>query len=831
MRRITAALTSASLIAIVSSLAVAPARAADAPASDGASSVGEVVVTARRKDENLQNVPMAVNAITNKDIAKYNVFNGTDLTALAPGLEFAPPPGQSDVNLSIRGAGKGPGTAASPTVQTYLNEAPVSATNAYQSIYDLGQVEVLRGPQGTLRGLPASSGAITFTTARANLENFGGYVEAAASNEDQGRFEGAVNLPIIKDVLAVRISGIHDHNDFDGVKSVNSTQKPFNASDSWRASVQFRPTSTLDVNFMFENFWSHIVSFTEVYGPGYQGSGLPANYNGPPLGIFDRLAVGQTPNNIEHHDQLATGQVNWDISPHLHLSYVGSYMLNHDHVFGGGDPGNFYPTVAPSENYDAPGSSISHELRIESSGNQFWDYGVGAFYQRSLSKITITEPVVYLPGEFGNPAGAQSLFNFNPIYSYTLSLLVPVQTTNEAIYANSTFHLTPKTELFVGLRYTDYTFSTAQAGGLVNGLSATGVPSSFCFLIPNAGAGPAFPSTAIPGQCDLPLPNSTLFSGAYSTLNYHPLVYTASLTQHFTRDITGYISFGHSWRAGVDNFDISSTDPRITSLSPTKPETSDNYEVGIKSQLFDRKLTVDVAVFYQTYKGFQVAATAPYINNTGSTLTVNTPGLFNVNADAKVTGVDFEAAYRPSEHFSASVGVDYARGRLSNAPIPCNDSNFDGIPDAGIPTVAGFLGAGVPIAFCKSNQALTNQPDWSANLQAEYNTPISSNADAYIRTLSTYTAQNNYALYNFVTKGYSLVNVYGGVREHTGRWDVGLFVRNLFDTREALIQGASDIATPTDSPVAGLGIGSSTGYRAVNLTERREVGATARYSF
>ncbi len=804
------------------------AAEASAAANDSAvATVNEVVVTARRKEETLQNVPMTVNAVTSKDLKQFNIFNGSDLTALAPGLQFRPNPGASDVNISLRGAGKGPGTAASPTVQTYFNEAPIRDTQAYQSIYDLGQVEVLRGPQGTLRGLPASSGAITFTSARPNLSRFGGSIQAAVSNRDQTRIEGAVNLPIVEDIFGVRLAAVHDHNDNGGVKSVNSTKKPYQHIDSWRASARFKPIDTLDMNVMYEQFWTDFANFNQVYGTGFRGPVLPANYNGPPIAVFDRLAVGKAPSHTKRHDQLLTGNIDWDLAPHLRLSYVGSYFKYRPHNYGGDNLGNFYgPSLPPSQDYHSPSQTVTQEARIESSGNKFWDFGVGAFYSKQTNRsLLFGSPATYLPGVFGAPRAPQSLFSYNPLYSYTLNLTVPTGTTIKAIYANSTFHITSKTELYVGARYTDSYSRQQQIGGLTNGVSATGVPSAACALVPGS-----FPSVVRVGQCDLPLANISL-AQPFTELKFHPWVYTASLTQHFSDDLTGYVTYGHSWRAGVTNFSIASTDPRIVGLSPSRPETSNNFEVGLKSNWLEHTLSINVAAFYQKFNGFEVFASAPYIDNTGPALAVHAPGSFNYNADAKVRGVDLEVSYRPSQNFYVSGFLNYAKGRLANAPIPCNDGNFDGIADAIIPTVAGFTAAGTPLATCKSNQSLTNQPDWSADLQAEYNMPISGSADAYIRTLSTYTAKNNFALTNFRTKAYTMVNLFAGVRDHDSHWDVGVYARNLFNTKEQLINGASDIATPTDSPTVGLGVGPTTGYRLVGVTDRREFGATVRYAF
>src|SRR5579863_2972120 len=487
---------------------------AETPANNNtaAVSVNEVVVTARRKAETLQNVPMTVTAVTSKDLNQYNINNGADLEQMAPGLEFKPLPGAQDINISIRGAGTGTGSAATPTVQVYLNEAPIAnhvAFVAYGTIYDIGQIEVLRGPQGTLRGEPASSGALTFTTARPNLDSYGGSAGITLSDHRQTRFEGAVNLPIIKDVLAVRFAAVHDYNDNDGVRSVNDPQKPYQKIDSWRASIRFKPIDTLDANLMYEQYWSDFANYNQVFGAGYQqvtpGLGPASNYSGPPISLISRLGVGKAISHAKYFDRLLTANVAWNIAPNVQLTYVGSYFQFRPHNIINLDPGNFYP-IPVMEDFKSPSNYLTQELRLEAKVNKYWDFGVGGFYEHYSDVSYINEIAEFLPGVFGNPGlpafgipPSLSYNKFNPVYAGLLNLAVPVRSTTQAIFVNSTFHLTPSTELFAGIRYFEYTFITHQIGS-VTGTVATGVPSIFCGLVPGSA-----PSVAIPGQCDLPI--------------------------------------------------------------------------------------------------------------------------------------------------------------------------------------------------------------------------------------------------------------------------------------------------------------------------------------
>ncbi len=816
----------------------------ETPEAEDDAAGNEIIVTARRVDEALQDVPLTVAVVTDENLKDLNLFNGSDLAAVVPGLTFsARTPGTSPV-LALRGAARGEaGGRLDPTVQTYLNEAPVSDVMVYQTMYDLGQVEVLRGPQGTLRGRPSSAGAITFTTKRPHLTQTTGYVSLAASSLNQLRGEAAIGIPLVTDVLAVRLAGVFDINENDGVRSLFKGQKPYQNMTSWRASVRFRPTDNLDINVMYQDFDSDRGTLYQVAGTGYRGPSAPINpvaqrlaagFNGPAISAFDRLSVSDSfAVRHEIHRNLI-GQINLDLGSYR-LSYVGEYNTTRNINSGGTNSGHFFPIPAPAPeptSLDGRSKLITQELRLETTNAAVLDYGVGAYYEKTTSKNIVDARVFFLPGTYGNPR-SPSLTAFNYNYSLTLNGVFPVDWENKAVFANATLHITPQTDLYVGARHVWYEQSSDQIGTLTPGLSATGAPTVQCGFIPQQGAGPAFASTFIPGQCDLPIPGRTLYASNPIVSKEQAWVYNASLTHRFTDDITAYISYGHSWRPQTNNLNLQSTDARITTFARTKSETSDNFEAGLKMQFADGKLSVNLAGFYQNYKGFLFSAIGvPYINNTGTSLSVASATSLTVNADGKVKGFDIELAYRPSQQFSISANLNYARGRLSDALVPCNDANGDGVADGNVATVASF--GTEAIRYCRSSAALAYQPDWSASMQAEYNVPVSGHTEGYIRTLISYNPHNDFAPgpNGFTTDAYGLVNLFLGLRASDGQWDIGAYARNLTNTTKLLSQGVSEIATPTEAQAAtALGVASSTGYRSVGLTPRREFGVTFRFTW
>ena len=584
------------LVMGASALALAGGLTVPAMAQSGASSVGEVVVTARRTNESIQHVPETITAVTGKQVQDLKLFSTQDISAVVPGLTLdAGAEKATGTAIQMRGITWTQDSGANPTVPIYIDEIPTDASYAFQSMYDVGQIEVLRGPQGTLRGQPSPSGAVTVTTTPANTSRYGGYLSFTASDRNLVRGEGALNIPIIKDVLGLRLVGLIDQNDAGGVHSVNNTLKPYKNTGSWRASLRYQPTDNLDINLSYENLQTQTRYYQQVEGAGQtlglKGGGFvqvePANYSGPAISPTARLAVESDPIRLSQYLRVFTATGQLDLGAHR-LSLLGSSQLLGFHNTSVNDPGNFMGgfdhapgniSTSAQENYFAEG-------RFETVAAKFWDYGVGYWFSDFRSQNIIESVAAYLPGSFGSPLGLPRLSSFNPNYAYDSLSSVPNHQNTNAVFANSTFHLTHTTDLFLGARYQVVQTQDVLNVHVTNGVEALSSGAHTCAQIGAA------PSANYPGLCDLNLPSFQPFPTNTSNRTSRPWVYNASLTQRFTDTINAYVSYGHSWRLGPPNYNIlniSGTDPAALSLLLTKPETSDSYEVGLKTQWFDRR--------------------------------------------------------------------------------------------------------------------------------------------------------------------------------------------------------------------------------------------------
>ncbi len=168
----------------------------------------EVVVTARRKSELLQDVPQVVTPVTAADIQNFNLQTMTDVATLVPGLQIVASPNRSLDTNTFRGISFQPATGTQNTLGVSINDTFVTNNFITTSIFDIGQIELLSGPQGTLRGEPAPSGTMTITTHKPDLEKFGGYGTVTQETYGQTNVQAAINLPIVAGKLALRLAGL-----------------------------------------------------------------------------------------------------------------------------------------------------------------------------------------------------------------------------------------------------------------------------------------------------------------------------------------------------------------------------------------------------------------------------------------------------------------------------------------------------------------------------------------------------------------------------------------------------------------------------------------------
>jgi iron complex outermembrane recepter protein len=818
------------------------ATPSEAPAAS--TSAGDIIVTARRRDESLQDVPQTVNAVTGEELARLNLQRFEDLQSVVSGLDLSSGARGFDTAASIRGVSYAVRSQTSPTVEFYLNDAPMSPGLLFQSVFDIGQIEVLRGPQGTLRGRAAPSGAITITTRKPNVSEVGGYVDMTGTTRANINAQAALNLPVIADLLAVRVAGLIDENESSSTESINNGSSPWQKTKAFRTSARLEPADNLTATVMYQYLKATSRSFDQVIGEGapggtFRNSGyalpavLPAGYNGPVIQARDRLGITEGDFRSDERSHIVTGQIEWSVL-NQNVTYVGSYASSKGVNTRPGDRGNLiigYDYVVPTT---TDSTYWTHELRIGSEERiaGMFDYVVGAFYSSEKGTSAADRGPSFGRGAFGDPRGAPDAFS-PPRERYSSRTIIAGErdNTETSFFGNITGHLGERTELSAGGRYI-----IVKKDSSSQFLRAPGGFSLVPATVSGCGAGRT-PSPYYAGFCDQPIAAGPLSAPTYSRGTHKPFIYNVQLSHRFSDELMAYANYGTSWRngptlTGITNGGIGSDggpgDPTLRDLTFVEPEKSKSFELGLKATLFGGRGRVNVAVYRQDFDGLiYYGDSTNYLSDNGFTPPSVSRFNFTSNADARVDGVDVDMAFQITPRWDLSGGFSYADGRITDDFIPCNDGNFDGAADTIQPTVADFQAAGTRVAMCQTDRAVSQSPKWSLNAQSEYRLPLSDIVDGFVRGLLTYYPDNPRDNDIATIDDYGLLNIYTGIRDPDGAWEVSAFAKNVTNTSQ--ITSRDSLQVQSDGGIANY-FGTS-GYYNVRYTPRRQFGVNVRYSF
>jgi len=790
----------------------ADAQAAEAPADTGAAGatpevaatdasssanggIEEVIVTARRRSESLQDVPQTVDAVSSDTLQKLNIQKFEDIEAIVPGLTMSSGTTGYTTAATIRGASFEVESGSSPTVEFYVNDAPIQSTYLFNSMFDVGQIEVLRGPQGTLRGRASPSGSITVATRAPDLYEAGGYAELTRTNLDALNVNGAFNLPIIPEKLAIRIAGIDDRNEGDHVRSIHSNVDPSAATKAYRASLRFEPTDAISANVMYQHLQRNVLAFN-----AYQSYDLvDPTATAPDPDLYrtihagDRLGIAYDPRNTDLEQEILTAQLEWRFAGQK-LSYVGSNSSQDLHALSPQDGAGIAGDYDFNQDLNQHASQTSHELRLSSDERLFGflDYTIGGFHQvfNTPSDLTNVTLVGIQTGQY----------TIRPAATVPTAIERSGGSEETSFFTNLTAHVGERAELSAGVRHISYKTN--------DGLVVSG--------------------------------NTLEDAHGKDT----PTVYNLSAAYHFTDDLMTYVNYGTSWRhpsAVVGVFRPMT--PNLDRFTHLKPEKSNTIEAGLKADFLDRRVRLAASVYHQDYDNYQYRGPSVYFVD----LDRNGPkvGSFNFVSSVKgeVNGVELALAVRPITYLNVSAAFSYAKGKIKNGAVACNDFDGNGAPDrfATVPSVADIEAAagGDAVASCTINDRLSFAPTWNLVLTPEYAMPVTDHLDGFLRGLYTYTPKNRQDPNNPYdnVSAYGLLNLYTGIRSHDGSWEVSLFAKNLTDEGQLLgvdngpaTTGYQALQPPDYTSAVGASMAGPY-MNNVRYTPPREVGVSIHYAF
>ena len=757
---------------------VPPADPADTPAAAEArqESGEEIVVTATKRAENLQDVPIAITAITTKTLDDLQVNQFDDYARLVPSLSSksgggggsADGPGTN--NVYFRGVASGENanhSASLPSVGTYLDEQPITTIGGALDIhiFDIARIEALAGPQGTLYGASSQAGTIRIIT---NKPDFSGTYGAAnlevntVAHGDWGyNGEAFMNFPISTNIAA-RIVGWyrHDAGYIDNIRgALEMTEYAYDDEDN---IVPTGNTLTLDNEDFAEDDYNDV----DTYGaraalridlnenwtvtPSLVGQVMKANGSfAEERGLGELETMQFNDEKVDDKWFQAALTVEGKLG-NFDVTYAGSFMKRQiDSEFDYSDYAYFYNELASYGVYwyDDAGDPIvpnqlvvaddsykkqSHELRFASPAENRLRLIAGLFYQRQEHNIEQNYIIPGLSEDLQVP-GTDNIW---------LTKQVRVDR-DYAAFGELSYDITPQFTATAGGRW--YKFDNSLEGffGFGDGYSSmTGVAA--CFGPPQVSGSPC-----------TNLDKSIEDSGFVHRLN---------LTYKPNEDLLLYATWSRGFRPGGVN--------RRGDFPPYDPDYLTNYEAGAKYS-FGRGAHFNIAGYVENWKDMQVSV----LGQNGLTVVRNV-------GKSRIVGVEADLLLRPIDGLTWSTGVAYNDATLRE------DFCFDELaPDC---SDAGFFGGdgdGVDILAEKGDR-LPLTARWKGSSQVRYEWGLSSDLEAHVQGLVTYEGERKRDLRPGINdiygnlKSYAQVDIGAGLEK--GPWNVDLYVKNLFDVRGQL---------------------------------------------
>ena len=802
----------------------APAWAqSPAPETEGASNYSgdEIIVSARRREESLQDVPLSVQAVNGADLQKLEIRQFEDVAKLIPGLTLQK--GGAGTLASIRGVNFDARASGSATsVEFYRNDAVITAGALFQAVYDVGQIEVLRGPQGTLRGRASPSGSITLTTARPDLAEVGGYMSGTLAQREKWNVNGALNVPVIADKLGVRVAGFVGSNRGNNVFGLNVPtgevdRNVYDRVRSLRASVRAdRFDGVLLLDFSYEGIRQKARNYdqTESYNNFLSTAAASPRLVAP----RDRLGVRA----LAAYDDRQFKLYNWQAQLRQwgqRLVYVGSKTDQDQALVVPFDYSGLFstttslrpptPSTAPICDFAQLTQSrlkqTTDELRLQNEERLFglFDYVIGAFQVKSSTPTVLTVP----QGVSASATGATPSYTLNS-FSYRGTLRFRDDEEN-SLFGNLTLHLGERTEISGGLRKIWFKADSGVRAG-TPGTDTTNWAES-------ASVRRCFGHSDVAGCA--PTKKAT--------------IYAASVKHEVTDDLMAYGSFGTSWRpgnslVGYRGVTVGSFLSRFLNL---EDEKSQSYEIGLKSSWLDNRLRFNLSGFYQKFSNypFYSPTSVPTVEPNGSTLV---PGFnFVAPVAAEIKGLEADLSFSVTENFSVATTAAYADGRVKDGVFPCVDLDNDNVQDTAAPTLGqlyGQVGAN-QIDTCRADASSSSAPRWSGTVQAEYSRPVGTVGEAYLRGLSTWRGKSRGDTINpnDDVGAFALVDLFAGLRGLENAWEISFFAKNVLNTRRVLTRSAAPLATQ----VVPNGGTATYNYLGIAMTEPREFDVNMRVFF
>ena len=737
-------LGTAALFAVTASV---PLAAQTAPATAASDDPMEIVVTAQKRSERLQDVPVAVSVISGVQLAAQGGVTLENAQYLVPSLNFRKSGTTLNQTLYLRGVGTATfSIAGEPSVSTVLDGVVLSRSGeAFTDLVDIERVEVLRGPQGTLFGKNSSAGVINIVSKRPG-KDLGGFVEGGFyfDNGNEYRIRGGIDLPL-SDTVRSRFTGFYGRYDGNIYNDVPGVKNRVNGYEHYgvRGIVEATPSDAVKLTLIGDWRKGKDNCCAEVIGTP------PAGVGG--LALAGIGFQGDKTRTIRQNLVTRTDEQAWGLSlqadvetGYFTVTSITAYRNWKNTEIRDGDwvAGAYSGLNQLHDSGPQVGHTFSQELRLTSPAEQFFSYVLGAFYSNAKSERVFRRDDIVCGGAplplalvaCGSAAAPASTFPTGTAdFGSTFQ--------NTAMFGQGTINFSDRVRGIVGLRYTMDQLDVFHRR--VTALTGPGIQPNFDQGV-FASAGPGLingdptKSNGVPYKAHTAKDNLSGKVGAQFDVS---------------DDIMAYATYSRGYKGPAYNvfFNLTASGTNVISA-----ETANSYEIGLKNSLLGGKLIINLAGYYAKYKNFQA-------NNPDLVAGVVVTRFTNAG-DVSTRGGELDLLLRPLPDLTISGGLAYTDAHVDRFRAP---------PGAAV------IPAGTPLGYA---------PKWKGSLGIDYRIRTGGFADVTLGAQGS-TQSSQLALFDpspviraaGTIAAYSLVDFNIGLVEANDKFKVNFVVKNVFD--------------------------------------------------
>lgn len=697
----------------------------------------KVTVTARRREEDVQDVPTPITTLSGATLETQRVYKVQDLQQVLPSVNVAFIHARQS-SVAVRGIGNNPASdGLEGSAGVYLDNVYLGRPGmAVFDLLDIEQLELLRGPQGTLFGKNTTAGVLNIST-RAPTFSPERTVEVSGGQDGYFQAKGTVN-GALTETLAARLSAYRTRDD-GFIKNIHNGDD-LNGGERQGVRGQFLFEPNEDFSLRWINDYNEEDSSTGtmvVYGAPARYWQRAALAGASPLRDPDDKKVNiDGRQSVSVHQGGSSVEANWNLAGGYTLTSISAYRYWH---FTPANDESLNVPALLNTGVEVHDRQFSQEIRLASPTGGAFDYVLGAYvFNQNLGNKTFTD--------YGSQADLFLLgANLDALNNVSTKANGKIETDSYALFAQGTWHLTDRLDFTAGLRGTyEEKDANIKRFAPVGGAAVTGQAAAI--------------RAAQLGAYD---------SGDLSLHNAAPS-FLLSLAYRFDDDLLGYASLAHGEKSGGVNLAVGSAPVAGADSLLVGPERANDAELGFKSTLLDRRLLLNANLFWTGIHGYQ--ATTLY-QAPGSTNVVQV--LANAGS-VRSRGLEFEATALP------------VRGLTLNFNGSYNDVTYLSFKDAPCPGEVSTA-PGAPATCDLTGERVVGASKWIANLSGEYKWQLENRIEPYLTASYSYRSEAEGTLDNSdLSKidGYGLVNLSAGVRRDLGdgQVDASIWVRNATDT-------------------------------------------------